>query len=96
MSNRSWFSRLLGRKPEGEESAPAEPSPTDAAGWARKGMELPLLARYKEAVACFDRGLEIHPRDSDLWHNKGAALAALGRTREADECARRARELGHR
>ena len=107
MSKQSWIARLLGRGAEGEDRAraslvsgeeaalpPAESVPTDAAGWKKRGLALRGQERYEEALACFDRGLEIDPRNWLLWNNKGAALKALGRTDEADACLRRANELG--
>lgn len=68
MSNQSWFSRLLGR---------AEPLPRDVAECAVKGTALLAATRPKEALACFERGLEIDPRDGDLWFDRSFLLRIL-------------------
>ena len=75
---------------------PAEPSPMGAAEWNNKGLGLEALGRYQEALACYERGLEIDPRRSDLWNNKGAALQRLGRLEEALACYDRGLEIAPR
>jgi serine/threonine protein kinase/predicted TPR repeat methyltransferase len=75
---------------------PAEPSPMGAAEWNNKGLALRNLGRTEEALACYERGLEIAPRRSDLWNNKGAALQRLGRLEEALACAERGLEIDPR
>ena len=61
--------------------------------WNNEGVALHGLGRCQEALACYERGLEINSRGSVLWQNKGRALDTLGRTQEAKACFRRAREL---
>ncbi|KPJ58283.1 MAG: hypothetical protein AMS15_08795 [Planctomycetes bacterium DG_23] len=52
-----------------------------------KGNALYFLARYQEAIAYFDRALELTDnRAPEAWNNKGNALAELGRCEEAIEC----------
>ena len=46
----------------------------------------------EEAIACFDRALEIRSGFADAWLGKGAALWALGRKEEAIACFDRALE----
>jgi tetratricopeptide (TPR) repeat protein len=58
-----------------------------------KGTALNNLGRVKEALACFDKALEILPRFDAAWLDKGVALTRLGRTSEAIECYERALEI---
>jgi len=58
-----------------------------------KGTALNNLGRVKEALACFDKALEILPRFDAAWLDKGVALAKLGRTNEAVKCYERALEI---
>ena len=54
-----------------------------ADAWHNKGAVLINLARYEEAIACFERAIELKPDYADAWHNKGVALEALGWQKEA-------------
>ena len=58
-----------------------------------KGTALNNLGRVKEALACFDKALEILPRFDAAWLDKGVALTKLGRTKEAIECYERSLEI---
>jgi tetratricopeptide (TPR) repeat protein len=58
-----------------------------------KGTALNNLGRVREALACFDKALEILPRFDAAWLDKGVALTKLGRTKEAIECYERALEI---
>ena len=49
----------------------------------------------KEALAAFNRALELEPTEPRAWVGKGDALRLLGRVREAEAAERRARELGY-
>ena len=51
------------------------------------------MFRREEALACFDRALEIYPRAETAWTNKGILLAGLRRLEEALACYDRALEL---
>jgi len=85
----STYRELTGR------SAPAPPA-SIAMGWqelTQKGVALDTLERHEEAVACYDRGLEINPLGIGLWQNKGVALRALGRYEEAVACYDRGLEI---
>ena len=61
-----------------------------------KGNALSALGRKEEAIACYDRALEIEPRYAHAWNNKGIALSALGRKEEAIACYDRALEIDPR
>jgi tetratricopeptide (TPR) repeat protein len=63
MSKEGWLSRLLGRR--------------SAAEWNDNGVALRRAGRHKEALACFERGLEIDPRDGDLWFDRSFLLRIL-------------------
>ncbi len=56
---------------------------SQAGEWSNKGFSLSSLGRNDEAIACYDRALEIESRIADVWLNKGVALSELGRKEEA-------------
>ncbi len=51
--------------------------------WLEKGNELYELGRYEEAIASYDKAIEIKPDDHLVWYNRGVALMNLGRNEEA-------------
>jgi tetratricopeptide (TPR) repeat protein len=57
---------------------------------------LAKLHRYDEAVAYFDRALEIDPLNADAWVSRGEALRRLSRYAEAIEDIDRAIEIDAR
>jgi tetratricopeptide (TPR) repeat protein len=57
-----------------------------ASSWKNKGVSLDELGRHEEAIACYDKALEIDPGDVNTWSNKGTALGALGRHQDAIAC----------
>ena len=64
-----------------------------ASFWNNKGASLYALGRYEDAVACFDKALEIDPSSPVTWNNKGNPLHSAGRNEEALACYTRAIEL---
>lgn len=58
----------------------------NAVQWNNKGASLNELGRSGEALAYFDRALELTPRYEPAWSNKGNALDGLGRSEEALAC----------
>ena len=54
------------------------------------GVSLSLLGRPEEALAQFDRALELNPRYLEALIHQGLVLSELGRSREAEESFRRA------
>ncbi|OFW25838.1 MAG: hypothetical protein A3H27_05160 [Acidobacteria bacterium RIFCSPLOWO2_02_FULL_59_13] len=58
-----------------------------------KGTALSNLGRTKEALACFDKALEILPRFDSAWLNKGVIFFKEGKTKEALECYDQAIEI---
>lgn len=59
--------------------------PIDPVPWFNKGVAFNNLRRYKEAVICYDKVIEIDKNLAGAWHNKGISLANLGRYKEAIE-----------
>lgn len=51
-----------------------------------KGNSLEKLGKHHEAIACYDKMLEISPRDAAAWSCKGSCLAELGKYGEALAC----------
>jgi tetratricopeptide (TPR) repeat protein len=66
--------------------------------FARKNLGAALMNRgdFKEALAEFDRGLELDPGDAELYANRGQALFALDRLSEAEQALEEALELDPR
>ncbi|MDH3733254.1 MAG: tetratricopeptide repeat protein [Gemmatimonadota bacterium] len=57
--------------------------PEDRAAWFELGRTLFLATEYQEAIAAFDRVLEIDPEHRDAHYNRMLGLRALGRDEEA-------------
>ena len=73
-----------------------EPHPgrgLDAREWNNKGTSLYALGFTTDALACFERALEIDQHYWKPWQNKGIALASLGRRTEAIRCLDRGFDL---
>ena len=56
-------------------------------------MVLGFLGRHEEALASYDRAVELDPRYALVWFYRGNALAALGRHEAALASYDRAVEL---
>jgi len=61
--------------------------PRDGAAWCRLGDALLGLKRHKEAIACYDKALEMAPHNTVVWKRRAAALAAAGGNGDATEAA---------
>jgi len=78
----------------GEEAPqPVKGSALTAAQLVNKGASLEALTRPEEALACYDRALEINPHFEVAWNNKGKALDTLERPEDALACFDRALEI---
>lgn len=55
----------------------------EAHKWLKKGNDLFDQAKYDEAIACYDKVIEVNPKNKWGWINKGAALAELTKYEEA-------------
>ena len=51
------------------------------------------LAKYDEALAAYDKALELNPNDTSLYTNKGVILSKMGKTAESQELFKKAAEL---
>ena len=55
----------------------------EAYNWLKKGNALFDQTKYDEAIACYDRVIEINPKNKWGWINKGDALTQLAKYDEA-------------
>jgi tetratricopeptide (TPR) repeat protein len=46
--------------------------------WNIKGNTLSILGRYKEAIVCYDKSLELDPTDEIVSKNRSIAYTRLG------------------
>ncbi|NER28297.1 MAG: tetratricopeptide repeat protein, partial [Symploca sp. SIO1C4] len=51
--------------------------------WREQGDRLRSLSRYEEAIACYQKALEIQPDDSYAWYWQGNLLSDLERYEQA-------------
>ena len=58
-----------------------------------KGQALAGLARYEEAIACFDTALSVNPDSFEAWSAKMDVLKKLGKMEEYSACRQRFKEL---
>jgi tetratricopeptide (TPR) repeat protein len=78
--------------------APAIPKGLDGgtenikASWNNKGVAHYNKGNYTDAIACYDRAIEIDPDYALAWGNKGNALKALHRNAEAEKAFDEARD----
>src|SRR3972149_3541397 len=92
---RSEFEPLLKRR-TGEVVKAPEQKEMGAWEWGEKGFSLATLGKYQEAIACYDRTLELDPKAEEAWYNKGVALSKLGKHQEAIACYDRAIKVNPR
>lgn len=78
------------------------PSPASQRRWRsirtaplldNKGTALRALRRFKEAMDCYARAVEIDPTYASAWNNKGSVLGVLYRLEEAIVCFDKALEI---
>jgi tetratricopeptide (TPR) repeat protein len=62
-----------------------------------KGYALGKLKKYKEAIVCYNKAIEINPGYADAYNNKGNALYNLKKYKEAIVCYNKAIKIdpGH-
>lgn len=51
------------------------------------------IGKHNEAIACYDKAIEIDPMYADAWNNKGFSLDELGKYQEAEACYDKALEI---
>ena len=59
-----------------------ELKPDFAGAWNLKGLEYVVLKRYEDAIACFDKALEIRPSYPEARYNKEDAETELRKSGE--------------
>ncbi|MEW6720785.1 MAG: tetratricopeptide repeat protein [Thermodesulfobacteriota bacterium] len=64
-----------------------------ADAYAKEGDALLAKRKTAEAIALYDRAIEVHPESCEAWTRKAVALKAMGRFRESLECVERALEI---
>jgi Flp pilus assembly protein TadD len=50
----------------------------------------------KDAIAFYDKALQIDPNDAETWFNKGMSLKKLGQINEATQCIEKCMNLNFR
>lgn len=83
---REWLVEIYQRKAGQAAPAPATGPELSAAEWNNKGASLGMLGKQPEAIACFEKALELSPSFALAVSNKGAALMAAGQVAEALAC----------
>lgn len=73
-----WQTGEMVKIPHAEEETSQE--------WNNQGVSLINLSKYEQAIACFDKAININPKNSGAWDNKGNALRCIGRDIEAMDC----------
>jgi tetratricopeptide (TPR) repeat protein len=53
--------------------------------WNERGETHHAVGEYGEAIAAFDRAIEIDPRHEGAWRNRGLTLSLLNRSSESEE-----------
>ncbi len=64
-----------------------------ADAYAKEGDALLAKRKVAEAIALYDRAIEVFPESCDAWTSKAVALKTMGRIRESLECVERALEI---
>lgn len=64
-----------------------------ADAYSKEGDTLAAARKYGEAIALYDRAIEVNPECCEAWTNKAIALKALGRNRESLACIDRALDI---
>jgi tetratricopeptide (TPR) repeat protein len=67
--------------------------PKSAVAWLNRGLSLQVLERYEDAVASFDKVIELDSQSHKAWNYKGYMLVQLEKDQEALECFDNALEI---
>jgi tetratricopeptide (TPR) repeat protein len=51
--------------------------------WSNKGSALTMLGAFVEAVACFDKAIDVDPMDPKTWYSKALSEEKLDRLHDA-------------
>lgn len=67
--------------------------PSNAPVWNDKGEICFEFKKYKNAVDCYERSIELDPSNPIVWNNKGKTHYIMNQFREANECYNNAIQL---
>jgi len=81
----AWWNSKAGRglSRQIENRALGQDAYSRAEEWFDKGVKLSDLGKYQEAVACYDRAIDINPGFTNALYNKGAAEDKIGKGQDA-------------
>jgi Flp pilus assembly protein TadD len=51
------------------------------------------LGKNEDAIAAYDKALQLDPGHAEVWFNKGVLLKKIGMSREATQCIEKSMEL---
>ncbi len=83
----------LMKRETGETVVPHPAKEMEAWELYNKAFSLSSLGHMDEAIACYDKVLELEPGNVNAWNNKGVCYRRLGRLEEALSCYDRALRL---
>ncbi|NEO87927.1 MAG: tetratricopeptide repeat protein [Spirulina sp. SIO3F2] len=61
--------------------------------WSNRGVSLRRLKKYEEAIAAYDKAIEIELNSSFAWNNRGGVLMELERYQDALESVEKAIQI---
>lgn len=51
------------------------------------------LGKYDDAIACYDKALQLDPTNAEAWYGKGLAFQAQGKSADAEDCFNKAKQF---
>ncbi|MGK7930316.1 MAG: tetratricopeptide repeat protein [Microcystaceae cyanobacterium] len=84
---------LVAQFTQSQQTVDQQKVPETVEEWFNLGLQMAQLGNLEEAVANWDKALELNPQLTQAWHNRGNALATLGRTEEAIQSLDRSLDL---
>ncbi|MBD2183608.1 tetratricopeptide repeat protein [Planktothrix sp. FACHB-1355] len=66
---------------------------SNAGEWVNRGNQLIRLGRYEEAIACFEKAIQIQPNSYQAWYAKGWGLYRNGKYQQAIPVLEKATQL---
>lgn len=68
-------------------------SPTYKEAYTMLGNCQECLDKNEDAIASYNKALELDPSHADAWFNKGMILKKMGRTKESTQCIEKSIDL---